>query len=220
MRSRLPEQARLRLRAPVLPTPPEEAQAPAPVSLDPSALTQTWSAPVTVVEPNPTGPPPRRSPWVSRGLALLLLVGVGTAAGMLLAPEEAAVSPSLTADPSPPVEAAARPTPAPAPDPAPPVPASPAPAAVEPAPIPASSPRPKASAPRATGRVVVTGAVESVQLFGGGMRRKPGEVPAGTWRAWVTFAGRDPIEVGPFEVDAGVEVTLACDASFVNCRVL
>ncbi len=70
-----------------------------------------------------------------------------------------------------------------------------------------------------TGRVAVSGEVQSVVLRSGSKSRSTGQVPVGTYTATVTFAGRDPIEVPAFEVGADETVTLVCNAAFVNCRV-
>ena len=115
-----------------------------------------------------------------------------------------------------PVSTPARPPPsAPTPAPSAPVVTAPTPSVGTPnSDVSSAAPKP-ATAP--TGTVRVTGKVQSVVLSANGRSWRPGDVPVGTYNASVTFAGRQPIEVGPLDVMAGHVVTLACDASFVNC---
>ncbi len=82
-----------------------------------------------------------------------------------------------------------------------------------------STDSPAEVAPARTGRVSVSGDVEKLVLSSGGRTHRAGEVPAGTYLATVSFVGRDPIEIGPFDVAPGDSVTIACNAAFANCNV-
>ena len=91
-----------------------------------------------------------------------------------------------------------------------------APKAAEPKPKAAEAPPPEA-APQ-TGRVSVTGGV-NVTLTNAAGRRKPGNVPPGTYTLQAFFDPMNPIDAGTVTVEAGGSYTLSCSKSMMMCNL-
>jgi serine/threonine-protein kinase len=68
----------------------------------------------------------------------------------------------------------------------------------------------------AKGRLTVSGDAKSVRVSGPTGSFSPGELPAGSYTAEVTFEAGDPIKV-PLKVEAGKTTTLACKSRFKLC---
>lgn len=95
------------------------------------------------------------------------------------------------------------------------------PAADKPAARPAVEPAPAATAepPSGPGTVALAGDASGAVLSAGGRTFGPGEVPAGTYTAEVTFNNGTTVTLRSVVVDPGATTTLRCSAAFSNCKV-